>query len=337
MKENNVPKKVILFKFGLPLESLDVQNAQLAKPNLNQVAVRLLAAPINPSDLGVITGTYAQLPHLPAVPGREGLGEIYAIGNNVQSELLYKRVRMPLHGAWQDAVIANCDDLIFAPDDLSIEMTAMSFINPPTAWYLLHDFVLLKPGDWIVQNAANSAVGTCVIQLAHYFGFRTINIVRDISWEGPLKALGADIVLHEDSSWADDPRYTSLAKLALNSVGGPSSLRLIKALADNGTHVTFGGMVRNPIVWPTRDLIFRNITIRGFSLDRIRATKPQSFLDILNSIFVLIRKGIIDIPVEKTYSLMDVKKAIAHAENYHRKGKILLTSSWNFPTEQYDC
>lgn len=329
MKENNVSRKVVLFKFGSPLESLEVREVKLAKPGLGQVAVRLLGAPINPSDLGVIRGSYLRLPDLPAVAGREGLGEIYSVGEGMDRDLLNKRVRMPSSGAWQDNVVVDCKDLIFVPEDISLEMAAMSFINPPTAWCLLHDFVLLKPGDWIVQNAANSAVGMCVIQLAHHFGFKTINIVRDISWEGALKEMGADLVFQEDSGWGQNSHYASLAKLALNSVGGASGLHLIKALGDDGVHVTFGGMTRDPQVWPTRDLIFRNITVKGFSLDRVRNLKPQLYLAILNVIFNLIREGIINISVEKTYFLENAKEAIAHAEAYHRKGKILLTSNWS--------
>lgn len=329
MEEGNVARKVVLTKFGSPYDSIELRTAKLDRPRLGQVAVRLLFAPINPSDLGVITGKYGHLPDLPAVMGREGVGEIYAIGEGVDPELLHKRVRMPSSGSWQDTAVVEQNQLLHVPSDISAQMAAMSFINPPTAWCLLHNFVLLKPGDWIIQNAANSAVGICVIQLAHHYGFKTINIVRDISWEEPLKALGANVVLHEDSCWAEDSRNTSLAKLALNSVGGPSGLRLIKALEDNGTHVTFGGMVRDLLVWPTRDLIFRNITIRGFSLDHVRATGPQLYLDILNSTFNLVRKSVINIPVEKTYLLGDAKEAIAHAAGYHRKGKILLTSNWS--------
>lgn len=320
-------KKVVLSKFGPPLESLEVRDLELVKPGANQVAVRLLGSPINPADLGVIMGTYGKLPKLPAVPGREGVGEIYEIGEGVDSQYLSQHVRMPASGAWRDSVVVDYKDLIFVPNDISVEMAAMSFINPPTAWCLLHDFVNLEPGDWIVQNAGNSAVGMCVIQLARHFGFKTINIVRDISWEGPLKAMGGDVVLQEDSGWAEDPKYASMAKLALNSVGGASGLRLIKALKDEGVHVTFGGMVRDPIAWPTRDLIFKNIEIRGFALDRVRALGPV-YLEILNSLFNLMRQGVINIPVEKTYALVEVKEAIAHAQGYHRKGKVLLTSNW---------
>ena len=65
-------------------------------------------------------------------------------------------------------------------------------INPPTALLLLTDIVALKPGDWVIQNVANSAVGRLVIRLARPRGVQTVNVVRRESLFAELKALGAD-------------------------------------------------------------------------------------------------------------------------------------------------
>ena len=51
-------------------------------------------------------------------------------------------------------------------------------INPPTAALLLSEYVDLKPGEWVVQNAANSGVGRWVIAFAKTRGLKTVNIVR---------------------------------------------------------------------------------------------------------------------------------------------------------------
>src|SRR5258707_11516785 len=66
-------------------------------------------------------------------------------------------------------------------------------INPPTALLLLTDIVALKPGDWIIQNVANSAVGRLVIRLARPRGVQTVNLGRRQSLFGELKSLGADV------------------------------------------------------------------------------------------------------------------------------------------------
>ena len=44
---------------------------------------------------------------------------------------------------------------------------------------MLKDFVSLKPGDCVLQNGSNSAVGQAVIQIARTLGVTTVNVVRD--------------------------------------------------------------------------------------------------------------------------------------------------------------
>lgn len=332
MENTNNPIKVIYHKFGKPAEVLSVEPLEVVKPGPRQVAIRLLASPIDPIDDIIISGLYPKMNQLPGIPGMEGVGEIYAVGEMIDKALIHKRVHMPLGCAWQDSVIANPDELIYIPQDVPIDMAAMAFINPPTAWYLLYDFVTLQPGDWIIQNAANSAVGMCVIQLAKYFGFKTINVVRDLDlWEKPLKDMGADCVVQQDSEWFKDEKYCNKAKLALNAVNGHTLIELVEALAPGGVHVSYGSLETEPIVFPVGELMSKDITLKGFAL--FHKMKTPLFKDILNSIFDFMRKGIIVIPIEKKYFLHDVQEAIKHEEAYHRKGKILLISNWKPSTE----
>ena len=52
-------------------------------------------------------------------------------------------------------------------------------VNPATAYRMLHDFVDLKPGDFWIQNGANSGAGEAAIQLGREWGLKSINIIRD--------------------------------------------------------------------------------------------------------------------------------------------------------------
>ena len=72
---------------------------------------------------------------------------------------------------------------------------AMLKINPMTAWRLLHDYVDLARGDWLIQNAANSAAGRAVIQIARELGYKTVNVVRRSELIDELRAEGGDVVL----------------------------------------------------------------------------------------------------------------------------------------------
>lgn len=326
MENTNKASKVTYHQFGKPSEVLNVEPLEIIKPGPREVAVKLIASPIDPADSIFISGLFPS--QLPGIPGMEGVGEIYAVGDMIDKSLLHKHVGMPFGGAWQDSVVCNPDELIYIPQNVPIELAAMAFVNPPTAWYLMHEFVSLKKGDWIIQNAANSAVGTCVIQLAKHLGFKTINVVRDLkTWEKPLKEMGADEVVAHDSEWYKDEKYSNKAKLALNAVSGHTLLHLVQALAPEGVHVSYGHLVTEPIIFPEGELMARKITLKGFSL--FNKIKTDSYKDVLNSIFDFMQKGVIVIPIEKKYPLKDVKEAIKHEEAFHRKGKILLISNWN--------
>ena len=60
-------------------------------------------------------------------------------------------------------MIVSANDLFALHPDADPRQLAMLAINPPTAALLLSEYVDLKPGDWVVQNSANSGVGRWVI------------------------------------------------------------------------------------------------------------------------------------------------------------------------------
>src|SRR5262249_47267885 len=153
---------------------------------------------------------------------------------NVTTLSVGQHVVAPMRlGWWCTARVMDAAGTIPLPADLPVEVAAMLAVNPPTAYRLLKDFVELKPGDWVIQNAANSGVGRCVIAIARHWGLRTINVVRRKELFSELKALGADVVLTDEtpvSKQIDVP-----VKLGLNAVGGESARQIAKSLVPHGT------------------------------------------------------------------------------------------------------
>ena len=142
-------KAICHHEFGRPLEVLRLEDVKLAEPQVGEVRVRLLAATINPSDYGMIAGSYGRLRELPAVAGREGVGVVEAIGRGVTRVGVGARVRFPEAGAWQETACMPAADLLLVPADVPIEQAAFSFINPPTAYCLLQKMVaLVVPGQF---------------------------------------------------------------------------------------------------------------------------------------------------------------------------------------------
>jgi len=326
----------------LKFEPLDAANGA-REPAAGEALVLMEMAVIHPSDIGMIGGTYGRLRPLPAIAGREGVGRIVKLGAGATEAIGAggftlkpgDRVRMPEDaGVWRDQIVARAADLIRIPSDIDAQLIAQAFINPPTAWLLLREFVDLKKGDWVIQNAANSAVGECVIQLARALGLRTANLVRSPEkHEARLRALGADIVVADDekafktvlAQLAQAGGAGAAPRLALNSIGGMSAITLARALGENGQLVTFGGMTGDAIRFPTREFIFKNIAMRGFWMDRwARTSKPGALQAVLEAIFERLRDGSLKLAVDSVHPLASYQDAIARSGGYARNGKVLL-------------
>jgi NADPH:quinone reductase-like Zn-dependent oxidoreductase len=92
-------------------------------------------------------------------------------------------------------MVISADGLFALPRDTDPRQLSMLAINPPTAALLLSEYVNLEPGEWVVQNAANSGVGRWVIAFAKMRGLKTVNIVRRPELVPELEAIGGDLVV----------------------------------------------------------------------------------------------------------------------------------------------
>src|SRR6202045_1324272 len=120
--------KAIRFdQYGEPAKVLTVQECPLPEPGKGEVRVRILASPVNPSDLLFVRGHYAGVqPHFPSPVGFEGAGIVDALGPQGQRPVPGQRVvvRNSQGGNWADYVVVPAHNLLPAPDDLSDEQIA---------------------------------------------------------------------------------------------------------------------------------------------------------------------------------------------------------------------
>jgi trans-2-enoyl-CoA reductase len=325
-------RAIVIHEHGDPQKVVHLEVAALAEPGPGEVCVRVKFAPINPADINVLEGKYPVRPELPGTPGVEGVGIVEQCGAGVTAFDPGDAVLLPHRfGTWRECGNVAADALLKIAPDVPLEQAAMLRINPATALVMLRDFVTLQPGEWIAQNAANSAVGRNVIRLARHFGWRTVNVVRRAELVDELKAEGADAVLIEGEKIpAEIAAATGGApiRLALNAVGGDSAVRLAGALANGGTIVTYGAMARQPLKIPNGQLIFQDITWRGFWVTRwYQHAGEAASAALLAELSSLAAQGIISTPVEAVYPLDQISDAIAHAQRPQRGGKILLRCS----------
>jgi trans-2-enoyl-CoA reductase len=321
-------KAIVYQAHGKPEEVLHLEEKPCPRPAPDQALVRLMAAPINPADLNQIEGKYPVRFPLPATPGFEGAGVIEEVGPEVKNRAVGQIVILPHDvGTWCEAVAVQADKLTVVPDGIKPEQAAMLKINPITAWRMLHDFVQLHPGDWVIQNAANSAAGRAAIAICRDLKFRTVNVVRRPELIEELRAEGGDVVLLDnDELRAAVAQATDGApiRLALNAVGGESALRLAKIVAPEATIVTFGAMSLQPLRIPNGLLIFKNLRFTGFWVNKwYEQATPAERTETFARIFDLAQRGRLETKIERTWPLRDFREAIARAARGERAGKIV--------------
>lgn len=323
---------IVIHEHGDPVSVARHENLELAPPAAGEARVRVRHAPINPADLNVLEGKYPVRPALPGVPGVEGVGVVEALGPGVTQPPVGTIVLLPHRfGSWREAGNASAVELVPVPEGVPLEQAAMLRVNPATALLMLREFVALQPGEWVLQNAANSAVGRCVIRIARHLGWRTLNIVRRPEVAAELQREGADAVLVDSESLGQEIKAATGGapiRLALNCVGGDSATRLAGALAPGGVIVTYGAMARQPLKIPNGLLIFQDIAWRGFWVTRwFENATPEKRSAVLAELFELTRVGVVATSIEATYPLGQIATAIAHAQRPRRDGKILLRCS----------
>jgi trans-2-enoyl-CoA reductase len=321
-------KAIVYERHGNPSDVLQIQAQPWPTPAADEAVVEMRAAPINPADINSIEGKYPGRREVPAIPGFEGAGVVVDLGTEVSTLAKGALVILPHNiGTWREALAVKASELVAVPPEIEPVYAAMLKINPMTAWRLLHDYVDLTRGEWLIQNAANSAAGRAVIQIAHELGYKTVNVVRRPELVDELRTEGGDVVLVDGEKLRDEVKTATSGtaiRLGLNSVGGDSALRLANCLAFGSTLVSFGAMSMQPLKIPTGLLIFKDLRFRGIWInkwydDATMAERMAAF----KPLFDMARRGLLKTKVEKAYSIDDAKQAVAHASQNKRSGKII--------------
>jgi mitochondrial enoyl-[acyl-carrier protein] reductase / trans-2-enoyl-CoA reductase len=313
-------------QFGTPGSVLKVEPFTLPELKTGEVLLEIQASPINPADLNFIEGTYGVKPELPATAGieccckvLESLSEKFSAGDVV--------IPLSRIGGWADHAITNEKNLIKLPAEIDPLQAAMLKVNPATAYLLLTHFESLQAGDWVALNAANSGVGQCTILLAKHFGIRTLCFLRKTELIPELKTLGATEVF-EDSPAGYEQALVALgdarAKLAFNSVGGDSALRIMKLLGPSGTHITYGAMAKKPLTIPNGPLIFNDIRLRGLWVTQwIRNADHPTLQKIYSELAELVLSGKLTQKIDSTHDLADFSEALQRLDQLERAGKVI--------------
>ena len=322
-------RALIHSRFGEAEDVLAVEERPVPEPAAGQVRLRIVLSPIHNHDLWTIRGQYGYKPTLPAIGGSEGVGVIDALGEGVEGLQLGQRVNAASgRGTWADYFLASARMAIPLPDAIPDEVAAQLVAMPLSALMLL-EFLAVDPGQWIVQNAANGAVGKTLAMLARARGVNVLSLVRRDAGIDEMAAVGVEnVVSTAQDDWRDTARAIlgeGRAHAAVDSVGGQASADLVSLLGMDGVLVSFGSMGGEPMVIPSGDVIFRHLVVKGFWGSKV--SREMSAADKRRLVGELIQRalaGELKLPVDAVYDLGDAAKAAAESLRPGRGGKVLL-------------
>lgn len=322
-------RAIVHESFGEPSDVLSVHDIPAPEPGPREVRVRTLASPIHNHDLWTVRGSYGYKPDLPARAGTEAVGVVDAVGADVTGlEVGQRVVTGGTLGVWAEYFVAKAGALLPVPDGLPDETAAQLVAMPFSAISLL-DTLGMQPGDWLVQNAANGAVGRLVAQLAQARGIEVLGLVRRSAGVDELRALGVEKVVATDSDdWRERAKQITggaPVRVGVDSVGGSATGDITSLLAEHGTLVVFGAMAAPVMQIPSGDVIFKDVTVKGFWGSRVSAAMaPDKRAALMAELYERIASGSLTLPVEGAYSFEQIADAARASLAPGRTGKILL-------------
>lgn len=325
-------KAVVFDRFGEPAEVLSARDLPAPALGPGHVRVRMIASPINPSDLMTVRGQYGVKPTLPATPGYEGVGIVEEAGPGILGKFrVGKRVAVlnGKGGNWQEQVVLPARQVVPVASAIPDEQAASFFVNPATVLVLVHWVLRVPTGAWLLQTAAGSALGRMLIRLGKREGFKTINVVRRREQAQELLKLGGDAAIcTTDESIEERVRAITGGagvQYALDCVGGAIGSGAIKALGAEGRLVLYGTLANEPISFEARALMTGNQSIEGFWLSRwVKQQGVLTMLRLFRKINKRLQDGTLTTEAGKAFPLDDIKAAVQEAEQAGRQGKVLL-------------
>lgn len=317
---------LIYREFGLPQEVVQLEEQPLTLRQ-GEVLVKMLMAPINPSDLIPIHGAYAHRISLPQIAEYEGVGEVIQV-TDPQDEKMIGQYVLPLRvaGTWQTYHLVSKKDLIFVPSSIDRLTAAQMYINPVTAWLICTKELDLNKGDHVLLNAGNSSISRIFIQLSKILSFKVIVIVRHEKYKEELTELGADLVV----VWDEETTLTQIlahtnakgVRAAVDQVGGKSGEILARAVQPYGKFIAIGLLSGQQVDWSflhTLPIQAKVYHLRHWA----DSVSNEEWQKVFQQLFRLVEEGQLNLlTTAPVYPISDYRQALEEAEK--KKKKIFL-------------
>jgi len=305
------------------------------QPGPNQVLLRLRFAALNPADAFLAQAMYPAKPSLPHILGRDGVGEVIAVGAGVSNVkagdtvgILRCDVGVEVWGTLAEKVVVPASSVAPPPAGWLLEQTAGAPLVYLTAWQALTQWsdppAPPAAGSVLLVTGASGGVGTASVQLGKSMGLTVVALSRSAEKGAKLRAMGADHVFDPG-----DPNLRKAAMAAIapkkvdivvDNVGGALFNQLLATLGYGGRISVVGRSAGEVPNFNTASLFFKRNRIGGVAVSDFTAEQAQSaWKEITGRLNAIGQKPVID----HVFPFEEVKQAFARlAEG--PMGKVLI-------------
>jgi putative PIG3 family NAD(P)H quinone oxidoreductase len=310
-------------------EELALVERPVPRPGPDEVLVKVAAAGINRPDILQRRGLYPPPPGAPDILGLEIAGEVVEAGEDAAEVIGQKVCALVAGGGYAQYCAAPVGTCLLVPDSIStIEAAAMPE-TLFTVWVNLFERGFAADGDWVLVHGGTSGIGTMAIALGQLFGLAVIVTCGTDEKCDRAHELGAHAAInYRTQDFVEEvERLTDGQGVAvvLDMVGGDYVPRNLKALANDGRHVSIAHQrgAKADILIP--DMMQRRLTLTGSTL-RPRSVEFKTMVadEIAKTVWPYVEGGRLKPVIDSVFPLTQAAEAHARMEADVHVGKIVL-------------
>lgn len=234
-------KRVVVDHFGGP-EVLRVVEDEVPQPARGEVRVRVLVAGVSFTDAQLRAGTYLGVPRPPFTPGYELVGVVDEVGPGCSRLHVGERIAaLTAYGAYAEQVCVPEAEVVVVPEELDPARVISLVLTYMTAYQVLHRLGQAESGESVLVHGAAGRVGSALLELGGIAGVRLYGTAsaRD---RAVVERLGAQFIDYRSEDFLTRTRQLTGdgVDVALDGLGGATSIRSFRALRRGGRLVVFG-------------------------------------------------------------------------------------------------
>lgn len=333
---SSIPAAMHAMQLDEPNGKLTWREVPVPRPQAGQVLVRMAAAPINPSDLGALSGmSYSGKRKFPFTPGLEGSGTVVEAGEGFIPRLLNGRrvacsALLTGDGTWAEYMVTSAQLCIPLNKNVSLEQGSMLLVNPLSA---LAMFEMAQRGKHraIVSTAAASALGGMILRLGKRHNMPIIHVVRRQAQVDFIRGQGGEYILNSgDADFVEQLRtmaHKLKATLLLDAISGSMTQQLAEAAPFGSTILLYSRLSDDDCIIDARTALIKHLHFDGWFLANwLREKNLLATLQLAGQAQSLLGTDLLS-PIHKRFPLVKTQQGLETYINNMSAGKILLVAN----------